>query len=492
MTQAGAGFNLAAHVLARAGEQPDKIALAVVTPARAERWSYGRLEAAVRGAACGLGALGLLPGSKVLLRLGNTPEFPVAFLGAIAAGLVPVPTSSQLTGPEITAMAAALDPALVIAGTGIARPDHPAPVLSGTDLRGFERLPPAPCQMGDADRPGYIIFTSGSSGVPRAVVHAHRAILGRRMMLQGWEGLGPSDRLMHAGAFNWTYTLGTGLMDPWVAGATALIPGPGVTPDQLPLLMKRHEVTIFAAVPGIYRRMLRAGLPALPKLRHGLSAGEALPPALRLLWQGTTGTDLHEAMGMSECSTFISGGPLRPAPEGTMGYPQKGRQIAILDDDGAPVACGQPGTLAVHRSDPGLFLGYHGDPGETAARFAGDWFLTGDQVRASPDGALHYLGRADDMMNAGGYRVSPIEVERAMATCPSAGEVAAVEQEVAEGTRVIALFYTGPASPEALSAHAGSCLARYKQPRAWHRRETLPHNANGKVDRRALRDGLSG
>lgn len=482
------GFNLAAHVLARAETQPDKVALAIVTPQRAERWSYGRLEAAVRGAAGGFLARGLQPGARVLLRLGNTPEFPVGFLGAIAAGLVPVPTSSQLTEAEITAMAHDLRPDLVVAADGIARPDHPAPVLDEAELREFEALPPAPYHLGDAERLGYVIFTSGSSGLPRAVCHAHRAILARQMMLQGWEGLEQADRLMHAGAFNWTYTLGTGLMDPWVMGATALIPGPSVSIEQLPLLMKRHEASIFAAVPGIYRRLLRAGLPALPRLRHGLSAGEALPPALRRAWRETTGTDLHEAMGMSECSTFVSGSPARPAPEGTMGYPQPERDLAVLDEEtGQPVAPGGQGVLAVQRRDPGLFLGYHNAPEETAARFAGDWFLTGDLVRADADGALHYMGRSDDMMNAGGYRVSPIEVERAMAACPAAGEVAAVELPTASGAGVIALFYTGTANPAELSTHAETCLARYKQPRAYLHRDTLPHNANGKVNRRALR-----
>ncbi len=481
-------FNLAAHVLAHAATQPDKVALAVLGLTRAERWSYGRLEAAVRGAATGLAARGLVPGARVLLRLGNTAEFPVAFLGAMAGGFVPVPTSAQLTRGEITAMAAALDPALVIAGEGIALPDHPAPVLPEADLRGFEALAPAPYALGPADRLGYIIFTSGSSGVPRAVAHAHRAILARAMMRAGWEGLGPADRLLHAGAFNWTYTLGTGLMDPWVAGATALIPGAGIEVAQLPLLMKRHEATILAAVPGIYRRLLRAPLPALPRLRHGLSAGEALPAATRAAWRAATGTDLHEAMGMSECSTFISGSPARPAPEGRMGYPQPGRRIAVLGEDGAPVPPGTPGVLAVHRSDPGLFLGYPGAPQETAARFAGDWFVTGDEVQADPDGALAYLGRADDMMNAGGYRLSPLEVEAAIAACPGAGEVAAVEQRLPGGASVIALYHTGPADAATLAAHAGAHLARYKQPRIFVRLDALPHNANGKIDRRALRD----
>ncbi|MFN7053108.1 MAG: AMP-binding protein, partial [Gemmobacter sp.] len=127
-----------------------------------------------------------------------------------------------------------------------------------------------------------------------------------------------------------------------------LIPGAGVTPEQLPLLLKRFDATILAAAPGVIRQMLRTTLPALPKLRHGLSAGESLLPALRQDWRDRTGTDLHEALGMSECSTFISGSPARPAPEGCAGYPQPGRRVAVLGAEG-PVLRGEAGTLAVHR-----------------------------------------------------------------------------------------------------------------------------------------------
>ncbi|MGD9918399.1 MAG: class I adenylate-forming enzyme family protein [Paenirhodobacter sp.] len=484
-------FNMASHVLAHAGRLADRPAMQILGATKAERWSYGRLEAAVRGAGTGFLRAGLAPGDRLLLRLGNTPEFPVAYLGAIAVGIVPVPTSAQLTGPEITKMAAQISPAAVVAGEGVALPEGVEKVISEDALRGFAELPPCDYDLGDPDRLAYIIFTSGTSGNPRAVMHAHRAIWARKMMHQGWYGLTPEDRLLHAGAFNWTYTLGTGLMDPWSVGATALIPAPGVEPQTLPLLLRRFDATIFAAAPGVYRQILKhhMNLP-LPRLRHGLSAGEALPLATRQHWNAATGAMIYEALGMSECSTFISGAPGHPAPPGTSGWPQEGRQIAVLGEDGAPVERGTPGVLAVHRSDPGLFLGYWGAEAETRARFSadGDWFLTGDMVTMTPTGAIRYEGRGDDMMNAGGFRVSPLEVEAEMALCEGAGEVAAIELRVSAEASVIALAYTGPASPEAMLAHAGAHLARYKQPRICRPVAALPRNRNGKIDRRALRD----
>lgn len=475
-------FNLAAHVLARAPRLPDKIALAVLSPTRSDRWSYARLEDRVLRTASGLLALGLSPGDRVLLRLGNRPDFPVAYLAAIAVGLVPVPTSAQLTGPEISRLAPEIAPSLILAHEGIALPDPlPCPVVGDMDaLADHDR---AEYLMGDPDRLAYLVYTSGTSGRPRAVAHAHRAIWARRIMHDGWYGLRDSDRLLHAGAFNWTFTLGTGLLDPWTVGATALIPAECTDPAALPLLLKRHDATIFAAAPGVYRQMLRARLHQMAKLRHGLSAGEKLPDPIRDAWTEATGTTIHEALGMSECSTFISGCPDRPAPPHTLGYPQPGRRIAILGADGQPLPQGDTGTLAIHRSDPGLMLGYLHDDGFDLP-LTGDWFVTGDMVHEAPDGALVYHGRADDMLNAGGFRVSPQEIERAFA--PLVGDCAAVAVEIREDTHIICLAHVSDHAEPDLRQHAQTCLARYKQPRLYARLDALPRGANGKLNRKAL------
>lgn len=482
---------MAAHVLAAGAGDPDKTALAILSLSGAERWRYGALRAAVQGIARGLHERGLRPGDRLLMRLGNDVQFPLAYLGAIWAGVLPIPASAALTGPEITRIAEETDPALIVRAEGLALPDPcPWPVLGADALTQMQALPPLPPDLGDPDRPAYIVYTSGTSGRARGVVHAHRAILARQMMWQGWYGLGAGDRMMHAGAFNWTYTLGTGLMDPWAIGATALIPAGGIAADRLPLLMRRHDATIFAAAPGVYRQMLKSGAPLdLPRLRHGLSAGERLPDSIRAAWTAATGLSLHEALGMSECSTFISGAPDRPARAGTSGWPQRGRQIAVLGPDGTPVARETPGVLAVHRSDPGLMLGYWNAPEETARRFSGDWFVTGDTVVMHEDGAVSYLGRDDDMMNAGGYRVSPLEVEAALLAHPGIAEVACAEIRVKADTTVIAAFWTGPAPIDSatLADFAAARLARYKCPRLWLRLEALPRAGNNKIDRKALR-----
>src|SRR6056297_3564555 len=483
-----APFNLAAHVLAHADDTPDKVALAVLRLSGAERFSYARLKQAVLGTGTGLLRAGLKPGDIVLMRLGNTVDFPIAYLGAIAVGLVPVPTSSQLTAPEVAKMIDTLEPAVILRGPGIACPETDVPILDQPDLESMRDLPAAEFDMGDPNRLAYIIYTSGTSGVPRAVCHAHRAIWARQMMMQGWYGLHPEDRLLHAGAFNWTYTLGTGLMDPWPMGATALIPEAGIEPAQLPLLLKRHDATIVAAAPGVYRRMLTGNPLSLPKLRHGLAAGEKLSDTIRQHWEEATDTAIHEAYGMSECSTFISASPDHPATPSTLGRPQPGRRVAVVDENG-PVEIGQEGTIAVHESDPGLMLGYLKAEQATRDKFMGEWFLTGDQGMMDAQGDITYLGRADDMMNAGGFRVSPLEVEAVLNAFPGITQSAVTDIEVKQDARVIMAFYTAPerVDPDALQAYVTENLAAYKRPRGFYHLDALPTGANGKLLRRALR-----
>ena len=486
-----APFNFTAHVLGRAETLGSKTALSVLRADGSEDWTFAALEAAVRGTGAGLLAAGLQPGDIALMRLGNTVDFPIAYLGAIAAGIVPVPTSSQLTEDEVANMVSDLRPAAILRDPQVASAPG-APEIALPDLTAMRALPPCDYAMGDPERLAYIIYTSGTSGRPRAVMHAHRAIWARQMMIDGWYQQRETDRLLHAGAFNWTYTLGTGLMDPWTMGATALIPAPGTDIAALPDRLKTHRATICAAAPGVYRRILSSHETLdLPDLRHGLSAGEKLSEPLRATWAGATGTQLYEAYGMSECSTFISSNPADPAPAGALGTPQKGRRVAILgsDDNDGPVETGQPGTIAIHRSDPGLMRGYLNAPDETAARFRGDWFLTGDQGQMDEAGHVSYLGRADDMMNAGGYRVSPMEVEAALAHYPGITHVAATEIEIKTDARIIVAFYTGPAplDEDALKTFAAAHLARYKQPRAYVHLDALPTGANGKVLRRALK-----
>lgn len=498
-------FNLAAHTLAAADRTPDKIALEVLAAPGvvAERWSYARFRDAVLAAAGGLAGRGLARGDRVMLRIGDSADFPVLFLAANALGAVPVPTSTLLTPPEVAALIADLRPRAILCGAGVAPPPDPAgaDLVGPAEIAALGRAAPAGFAATGPDDPAYILYTSGSSGGPKGVLHAQRAAWARRMMWAGWYGLGAADRVLHAGAFNWAYTLGAGLMDPFAAGATALIYAGPRDRDVWPALAAAHGASIFAAAPGVYRQMLAApGLAAgFAGLRHGLSAGEALPEAVAAAWSGATGKPIYEAIGMTEISTYASFSPTSPPVTGCVGRPQPGRRVAVLAETGeAPVPRGEEGLLAVSRRDPGLMLGYWGRPEETAAAFRGEWFVTGDRARMDASGAIAHLGRAGDLMNAGGYRVSPGEVEAALAAHPGVAEAAVAEIAVRAGVRVIAAFYVpaaGPVPEAELAAHCAARLARYKLPRAFHPVAALPRAPNGKLRRRdlaAMAPGASG
>ena len=486
-----APFNMAAHVLAKADDLAHEPALIIFGTKGSQQWSFADLKAQVLRVGAGLLAMGLQPGDRVLLRLDNSVDFPLAFLGAIAVGVIPVPTSSMLTESEVAYILEELKPAMILRAPDVACPDTLIRVCVMDEVMASSSRNKIIFDLQDPNDPAYMIYTSGTSGRPRAVVHAHRAIWARGMMVDGWYDLRARDRVCHAGAFNWTYTLGTGLMDPWSNGATALIPAPDVTMEDIPQYAARHKASIFAASPGVYRKILNHHTNLeWPTLRHALSAGEKLPPATLAKWSAATGTAIYEAYGMSEISTFISACPSHPASPHTLGRPQPGRRVAIVDENG-PVPMGTPGQIAIDRRDPGLMLGYLDAPEDTALKFRDDWFLTGDLGQMDAQGQIEYLGRNDDMMNAGGYRVSPIEVEAAMMTCPGVTGAAAVTEQIKPDVQIIVVFYTStaPIPEQALHTHAAAHLARYKQPRKFVHIDALPTGANGKLLRRTLRDG---
>jgi acyl-coenzyme A synthetase/AMP-(fatty) acid ligase len=486
-------FNMAEYVLAHADIAPEKVALSVVSNSGARRISYTQLKSDVLGVAQGLLDAGVEPDDRVLMRLGNTVDFPITYLAAIAIGAVPVPTSSVLTETEVSKIIADINPTVIVHDGVCALPDTVHRVLNVEQIDAFKSKSSAQFHRGDPNRLAYIVYTSGTSGHPRAVMHAHRAIWARRMMIRDWYDLNDEDRLLHAGAFNWTFTLGTGLMDPWSVGATALIPEPNIDLKLLPLLLARHDATLFAAAPGVIRK-LNAALPdqfRIPKLRHVLSAGEKLLPDVRSTWRLKTGVDMYEAFGMSECSTFLSSAPHCPSTDHALGWPQRGRRISLrsVHDPTQEANLGEEGIIAVHQDDPGLMLGYLNAVDETADRFVDGWFLTGDHARIGENGAYYYTGRKDDMMNAGGFRVSPIELEHSLSQVQGITSLACVEVEIKADAKIIVGFYTSATADveTQLIEHAKTHLADYKRPKAYVRLDALPQNANGKINRNTLR-----
>lgn len=452
-------------------------------------------------------------GDRIVLRLKSEPRMAILFFASVLCGRIPVPVSSMLTAEELVHLVKDSAAACMIYDPDLAMAETDAENICVEDICGDTLLPLPQTQ---ADDPAYLLYTSGTTGYPRGVLHAHRSVLGRIPMRDGWTGLQPGDRLLHAGELNWSYTLGVGLMDTFAAGATALLyTGERHNPAIWPELIDRHRITIFAAVPGLYRRILKYGrVRRWPHFRHGLSAGDALPASLLAGWFEKTGTPIYEALGMTEISTYISTGPGMKVRPGSPGRPQRGRRIALLDSEtGLPFfeyreksdsspddrqiifegSTTATGLLAVHRSDPGLMLRYwnmeEAPPFDVIEPpFYGEWFAGGDLARFDSDGYLIYEGRSGDLMNAGGYRVSPAEVERVLHLHPSVADVAVIETPLEDGLSIITacVVRNSDVSAGDLISFCHEHLADYKCPKRVIFVDALPRTAGGKLRRRDL------
>lgn len=466
-------LNLARYCLS--GKPQEKTAL-IVAGAHTQRWTYGAIEDTVLRMANGLHGAGLETGERMFIRMGNSLDYALMFFAANAAGAIPIAVSPMLTQREVQALVA-FSGARFLAWDGVLS----LPQIDGVTLLGphdIARLKQAPhTTYADtaANDPGYMIFTSGTSGTPKGVLHAQRAIWGRRPMYEGWYGIGPSDVMLHTGAFNWTYTLGTGLFDPFANGCTSVVYTGERDDGVWARLIAEHGVTIMASVPGIYRHLLREGFRPASTLRHGLTAGETLGRPILDGWREQTGTELYEALGMSEISTYISSSPTVPIKPGSPGKPQKGRSIKILPD----------GEIALHHADPGLFLGYWGEE-----RFSDEWFATGDTAELDADGYVWCHGRIDDMMNAGGFRVSPLEVEKILLQHEAVADAGVREWRVSDTASIIAAFLVPregtPVDEDAVMSFVRERLAAYKCPKQIWFVNALPRTANGKLNRKAL------
>jgi acetyl-CoA synthetase len=345
-----------------------------------------------------------------------------------------------------------------------------------------------------ADDPAYLVYTSGTTGHPKGVLHAHRAMIGRTPAATHWFDFRPGDRIMHSGKFNWTYVLGSGLMDPLYNGLTVIVHEGRNDATLWPRLIAKHGCTVFIGVPTIYRQIIQKTAYSkedVPTLRHCMSAGEHLSDEMLAAWRERFGMDVYEAIGMSEISYYISQNKFHPIRPGSAGFPQPGHDVRLLDADHNEAPAGEEGMICIRDDDPGLFLRYWNLPEETARHRHDGWFHTGDYARRDADGYLWFVGRKDDIINTFGYRVSPHEVERVMKTHPDVADCVAIGQDVEKEKTLVAacvVLRPGAAVTEAdLLAFGELHLAGYKRPKIVHLMEDYPRTKNGKVIRAQLK-----
>lgn len=478
-----------------------------------EAVSYPSLRRRVNDVAAGLLDLKLQRGDRVLIKMGNSPEFAIVFLAAVKLGIIPVLVNSALTASELTPILEQARPKVVITEasrssavrelrgrqlfeTIICIGEAAADEIPFASICGNSTAVPVTADT-RSEEPAFIVYTSGTTGKPKGIVHAHRWIVAlgdlNRYRLPPQEG----DVVMATGEWSFISALGHNLLFPLRNGVTgAILPG-RATPESVLAAVEKYKVTVLHCVATVYRRIL--AMPEFEKrytlktLRCAHSTGEALREATYSEWKRRTGSELYEHYGVSEYQLVIGNGVRDPVKPGSVGRLLPGVGAAILDDDLKPLAVGELGQFAISKSDPGLFLGYYQDGERTEAVMRDGWYLTGDLAYQDHEGYFFIAGRRDDCFKSRGIFISPTEIENALQKHPAVMEAAVIAVSDRDiGNRIRAVVVLGenyrPSDEcaESIRESLRSTLAAYKIPHDIKFADSLPKSAVGKILRGQL------
>ena len=457
-------------------------------------------------------SLGVMQGDRVLLCLLDTRDFPTVFLGAIKAGVVPVPINTLMTADDYAwmlensgAKAVFVSAELADRWTGIAAVHPQIRFISSEsgpwrDLDALlsAAIPQTAAADTGRDDIAFWLYTSGSTGRPKGAMHRHASMrLTANLYGTGTAGYREDDVILSVAKQFFAYGLGNALTFPYAAGASVILFKDRATPEPITDLLVRHKVTILGGVPTFFAGWLASPTcpikDQVPDLRLALSAGEALPAHLGEAFRSRFGEDILDGLGSTEMlHIFLSQRP------GSVRYGYTGRavdgfRIRIVTDAGMEAEVGEVGDL--HISGPTSATSYWQNPEKSAATFRSDWTVTGDKYIRDAEGWCIYVGRGDDMLKVGGIYVSPIEVEEALASHPDVLEAAVIgapdADELIKPKAFVVLNHGLSADAEikdALKAHVKTLLAPYKYPRWIEFVDDLPKTATGKIQRFLLRE----
>ena len=508
-------FNFAQHLFAVNASRPKKAAFVDDRGTLA----YGELADRARRVAAALLASGVRREERVLLLMHDSCDWPVCFLGAMYAGVVPVAVNTLLTADDVAytmqhsrSQAALVSDALLsllreamaqgrheIKGVVVSHPSAALPDDAQSLATFIASAKPLaePAATGPDDI-GFWLYSSGSTGRPKGAVHTHAnpywtaELYGKHIL-----GLTEADICFSAAKLFFAYGLGNGLSFPLSAGATVLLMAERPTPEAT-FKRWRGEVggakpTVFFGAPTGFAGMLAS--PALPArsdvaLRMCSSAGEALPAELGERFRDHYGCDIIDGIGSTEMlHVYLSNLPGR-VRYGTTGWPVPGYEIELRDDDGHNVADGETGDLYV--KGPSAALMYWANRDKSRETFQGAWTKSGDKYVRNEDGSYTYGGRSDDMLKVSGIYVSPFEVESTLmqhAAVLEAAVIGAPDDEGLTKTKAFVVLKSGATVTDAeLKAFVKERLAPYKYPRSIEFVAELPKTATGKIQRYKLRD----
>ena len=473
----------------------------------AGQYSYAELAERVNRFGSGLGALGIEMENRVLIAMLDTIDWPVAFLGAIKAGIVPVGVNTLLTTKDYEFMLSDSRAKALIVSEALLPQFQPLigklpflkhVIVSGSAFndvlsKGKPELAAAPTSR---DEPCFWLYSSGSTGQPKGTVHLHGTLaLTAELYAQPILGIMESDIAFSAAKLFFAYGLGNALSFPLSVGATTVLMAERPTPAAVFKRLTERKPTIFYGVPTLYAALLAD--PNLPKkeslaLRICTSAGEALPADLGRRWKERTGVDILDGIGSTEMGhIFLSNRP-DDVRYGTTGKLVPGYRVKVVDDAGNPVKPGEVGDLYI--SGPTSAAYYWNQQDKTRATFQGEWTKSGDKYSFDEAGYYTYAGRSDDMLKVSGIYVSPIEVEAALISHDAVLEAAVVGHE--DDNKLVkpkayVVLKPGKTGDEALKAvlqqHVKDKLAPYKYPRWIEFLNELPKTATGKIQRFKLR-----
>lgn len=480
------------------------------------RLTYGDLQRQVWRAQHALAELRVGAGDRVGLLLNDEPAFPAWFLGALRSGAVPVPLSTMLTADELGALMADAEAEVIVVSAAYAAhvgaiaaraPRVRAAVVVGAGdvpddarLRSWDAFADesaAPVAPTRRDSDAFWLYSSGTTGEPKGVMHRHGALEATAASYGATVlRMRPDDRCLSVAKLFFAFGLGNSLTFPLAAGATSVLHAARPTPAGIAALLAAERPTLFFASPGFVARLLDAAIAAdaFASVRLTITAGEALPADLQRRFSATYGHPVLDGIGSTEAlHIFISNrdDDVRPGSSGTA---VDGYDVALRDgDDAEIVAPDTPGYL--HVRGPSIATGYWRRPDATRAAFRGPWLRTGDVYARSADGHYTFLGRASDMIKAGGIWVSPAEVEAVLVASPDVLEAAVVGSRDADGLETVVAFVV-PRSDHAIDAaaieaHCRRHMAAFKRPRRVLVVAELPKTATGKVQRHLLRARLA-